>query len=133
MVMPGTPGFDAAHLLIEGTIDEYGWLIAIAILVGNVLAAAFLLLAFQQIFMASSKRTIQPFRNTRYMVRMEPVIAITICSLLIGTGFNTEPWLNYIERDPTGMSAYYHKYSGKNSNQTPAKPAGSTAGSVKHD
>ncbi len=34
--MPGTPGFDAAHLLIEGTIEEYGWLIAIAILVGNV-------------------------------------------------------------------------------------------------
>ncbi len=43
------------------------------------------------------------------MVKMEPVIAITICWLLIGTGFNTEPWLNYIERDPTGMSAYYHK------------------------
>ena len=53
MVMPGTPGFDAAHLLIEGTIEEYGWLIAIAILVGNVLAAAFLLLAFQRIFMTT--------------------------------------------------------------------------------
>jgi NADH-quinone oxidoreductase subunit M len=38
------------------------------------------------------------------------VIALTICSLLIGTGFNTAPWLNYIERDPTGMSAYYHHY-----------------------
>ena len=51
--MPGTPGFDAAHLLIEGTIEEYGWLIAIAILVGNVLAAAFLLLAFQRVFMTT--------------------------------------------------------------------------------
>jgi NADH-quinone oxidoreductase subunit M len=109
MVMPGTPGFDAAHLLIEGTIEEYGWLVAIAILVGNVLAAAFLLLAFQQIFMTASKRAIVPHRSERYMVKMEPVITITICWLLIGTGFNTEPWLNYIERDPTGMSAYYHK------------------------
>ena len=55
MVMPGTPGFDAAHLLIEGTIEEYGWLVAIAILVGNVLAAAFLLLAFQRIFMTTPR------------------------------------------------------------------------------
>jgi len=110
MVMPGTPGFDAAHLLIEGTIEEYGWLVAIAILVGNVLAAAFLLLAFQRIFMTTPRRAIQPSRNGHYMIKMEPVIALTICSLLIGTGFNTAPWLNYIERDPTGMSAYYHHY-----------------------
>jgi NADH-quinone oxidoreductase subunit M len=110
MVMPGTPGFDAAHLLIEGTIEEYGWVIAIAILVGNVLAAAFLLLAFQRVFMTTSTRAIQPARTDHYMIKMEPVIAITICSLLIGTGFNTAPWLNYIERDPSGMSAYYHQY-----------------------
>ena len=135
MVMPGTPGFDAAHLLIEGTISEYGWLVAIAILVGNVLAAAFLLLAFQQIFMAGSKRAILPFRNTQYVVRMEPVITITICSLLIGTGFNTEPWLNFIERDPTGMSAYYHKYGEKHSNEAPpAKPVGDGAvEGIQHD
>ncbi|WP_239649671.1 proton-conducting transporter transmembrane domain-containing protein [Methylocucumis oryzae] len=50
IVMPGTPGFDAAHLLVEGIIDEDGWFLAIGILLGNVLAAAFLLRAFQQIF-----------------------------------------------------------------------------------
>ena len=131
--MPGTPGFDAAHLLIEGTIEEYGWLVAIAILVGNVLAAAFLLLAFQQIFMTGSKRAILPFRNTQYVVRMEPVIAITICSLLIGTGFNTEPWLNFIERDPSGMSAYYHKYGKKHSDEAPARPVSSGTSEVQHD
>jgi NADH-quinone oxidoreductase subunit M len=109
MVMPGTPGFDAAHLLIEGTIEEYGWLLAIAILVGNVLAAAFLLLAFQRIFMTTPRRAFQPQKHAQYRVRMEPAIIVTVCSLLIGTGFNTAPWLNYIERDPTGMSAYYHK------------------------
>jgi NADH-quinone oxidoreductase subunit M len=120
IAMPGTPGFDAAHLLIEGTIEEYGWLIAIAILVGNVMAAAFLLLAFQTIFMTSSKRAIVPQRSERYLIKMEPVITITICWLLIGTGFNTAPWLNYIERDPTGMSAYYHKHD-KRLNGTPVK------------
>ena len=134
MVMPGTPGFDAAHLLIEGTIAEYGWVVAIAILIGNVLAAAFLLLAFQQIFMTASKRALQPLRQAHYVVRMEPVIAITICSLLIGTGFNTQPWLNYIERDPSGMSAYYHKQSGNHSKEAPAMPGGgSPAEAIQHD
>jgi len=122
MVMPGTPGFDAAHLLIEGTIEEYGWLLAIAILVGNVLAAAFLLLAFQRIFMTTSRRAFQPQKPHQYRVRMEPAIIITICSLLIGTGFNTAPWLNYIERDPTGMSAYYHKPKNGRSHGPAAAP-----------
>jgi len=126
IAMPGTPGFDAAHLLIEGTIEEYGWLVAIAILVGNVMAAAFLLLAFQQVFMTSSKRAIVPRRSERYMVKMEPIIAVTICWLLIGTGFNTEPWLNYIERDPTGMSAYYHMNK-NHSKGLPSRSAGDEA------
>lgn len=127
IAMPGTPGFDAAHLLIEGTIEEYGWLIAIAILVGNVMAAAFLLLAFQQVFMTGSKRAIVPQKSDRYMVKMEPIITITICWLLIGTGFNTEPWLNYIERDPTGMSAYYHKNK-DHTKDIPSRSVGDGAG-----
>ncbi|WP_084226668.1 NuoM family protein [Nitrosospira sp. NpAV] len=134
MVMPGTPGFDAAHLLIEGTIEEYGWVVAIAILVGNVLAAAFLLLAFQQIFMAPPKRAVQPHGTDHYAVRMEPVIAVTICSLLIGTGFNTAPWLNYIERDPTGMSAYYHKPGEKHPKDMQTKPVdGGPSKDSQHD
>jgi len=135
IAMPGTPGFDAAHLLIEGTIEEYGWLIAIAILVGNVMAAAFLLLAFQQIFMTASKRAIQPQRSERYVVKMEPVITITICSLLIGTGFNTAPWLNYIERDPTGMSSYYHKHKsgGNPPHGAPSQAVDAAAGDGQRD
>lgn len=132
IAMPGTPGFDAAHLLIEGTIEEYGWLIAIAILVGNVMAAAFLLLAFQRIFMTTSKRAIVPQRSERYLIKMEPVITITICWLLIGTGFNTAPWLNYIERDPTGMSAYYHKHD-KRLNGVPVKSIDGGATRDQHD
>jgi NADH-quinone oxidoreductase subunit M len=108
MVMPGTPGFDAAHLLIEGTIEEYGWLIAVAILVGNVLAAAFLLLAFQWVFMTTSTRAIQPARTDHYMIKMEPVIAITICPCL-SHQLQWRP-LN-ISRDPSNerlLSQYKH-------------------------
>ena len=89
MMMPGTPGFDAAHLLVEGIIDEDGWLLAIAILVGNVMSAAFLLWAFQRIFMATPKRAEQPYSCSHHPVWKERFITVVICLLLIGTGFYT--------------------------------------------
>lgn len=107
MVMPGTPGFDAAHILIEGIIEEDGWLIAIAILLGNVLAAAFLLRAFQQIFIATPKRAHQPYSSTHHPVIIERLIAIVVCSLLIGSGFYTTPWLNFIDQDMTAIRQHY--------------------------
>jgi NADH-quinone oxidoreductase subunit M len=107
MVMPGTPGYDAAHLLIEGVIEEDGWLMAIAILIGNVLAAAFLLRAFQQIFIATPKRAHQPYSSTHHPVRQERIIAVAICSLLIVTGFYTTPWLDFIDQEATDIGAHY--------------------------
>ena len=107
MVMPGTPGYDAAHLLIEGVIEEDGWLLAIAILLGNVLAAAFLLRAFQQIFIATPKRVHQPYSSSHHPVRKERIITGVICSLLIITGFYTTPWLNYIDQEATDLGELY--------------------------
>lgn len=98
MAMPGTPGFDGAHLLIEGTIDKYGWLTATAILIGNVLAAALLLRAFQQIFVSAPKRVQQPFSSTHHSVKGERIIAAVVCSLLIVTGFYTTPWARIIDQ-----------------------------------
>jgi NADH-quinone oxidoreductase subunit M len=111
MVMPGTPGFDAAHLLIEGAIQERGWLVAIAILTGNVLAAAFLLWAFQRMFMSSSKRAVQPYRSIHHPVIKERIITITISALLIGTGFDTTPILNFIDDEVAIMSQAYPMHS----------------------
>ena len=107
MVMPGTPGYDAAHLLIEGVIEEDGWLLAIAILLGNVLAAAFLLRAFQQIFIATPKRMHQPYSSSHHPVRKERIITGVICSLLIVTGFYTTPWLDYIDQEATDLGELY--------------------------
>ena len=107
MVMPGTPGFDAAHLLIEGVIEEDGWLSAIAILLGNVLAAAFLLRAFQQVFIATPKRFQQPYSSSHHPVSAERIIALVVCLLLVGTGFYTAPWLNYIDQEVTAIEKDY--------------------------
>lgn len=96
MVMPGTPGYDAAHLLLEGVIEEDGWLLAIVILTGNLLAAAFLLRAFQQIFIANPRRATLPVSAIDHPVMEERIIAIIISLLLIITGFYTTPELNFI-------------------------------------
>jgi NADH-quinone oxidoreductase subunit M len=123
MVMPGTPGFDAAHILIEGIIEEDGWLIAIAILLGNVLAAAFLLRAFQQIFISTPKRVQQPYSSSYHPVRTERLIAIVICTMLIGTGFYTTPWLNFIDQDMTSIHQLYPMHGEQTlNNQTKPGP-----------
>ena len=111
MVMPGTPGYNAAHLLIEGVIEEYGWLLAIAILTGNVFMAVFLLRAFQQIFIATPKRVHKAYRSSDHPVRKERIITGVICSLLIVTGFYTAPWLDYIEQEATDLSELYPMHS----------------------
>ncbi|AMK77166.1 MULTISPECIES: complex I subunit 4 family protein [Methylomonas] len=110
MVMPGTPGFDAAHLLIEGTIEEHGWYIAIAILLGNVLGAAFLLWAFQRLFIAHPQRVVQPYGSIHHPVLKERIIAVTICGLLIGTGFYTTPWLKFIDQEAKEIGEHYPEH-----------------------
>lgn len=107
MVMPGTPGFDAAHLLLEGIIEQDGWLIATAILIGNVLAAAFLLRAFQQVFIAAPQRALQTQSSLHHPVVSERVIAVVIGALLIGTGFYTTPWLNFIDQDAATIGKHH--------------------------
>ena len=121
MVMPGTPGFDGIHLLVEGTIKGFGWIVSIAILFGNVLAAALLLRAFQQIFIAEPKRFQGPFVyspkvSTPPSPKNEGIIAAVICTLIISVGLNTSPWIHMIDQGVSPMSelhstSYYEQHS----------------------
>ncbi len=109
MSMPGTPGYDGAHMLIEGTITRNGWLVSIAILIGNVLAAAFLLRAFQLVFFVASKRKQKSYASSSQArsqpsPRDERIIAIVICLLLVGIGFHTSPWFNIIDQGEKNIS-----------------------------
>jgi len=131
MVMPGTPGYDAAHLLIEGAIEEHGWWTAIAILAGNVLAAGFLLWAFQRLFIAKPRRFQQPYSSLHHPVFKERIITVTICGLLIGTGFYTTPWLKYIDQEASEIGKHYPKH--RHPHLLPGAIAGEHHESADHD
>ncbi len=110
MIMPGSLGFDAGHLLLEGVIEEHEWGVSVTILTGHVLAAGFLLWAFQRMFLANSKRHIHYPRNDRTIIQ-ERVIAIVICALHIGTGLNSMPLLNLIDKDVVDLVNQYPMHS----------------------
>lgn len=99
MIMPGTPGFDSAHLLTEGIIEEYGWAVAIVVLLGNVWAAAILLRAFLQMFIVTAKRGPQPYSRVPQPAPKERLITLVLALLLLTSGFYTTPWLNYVSHD----------------------------------
>lgn len=112
MVMPGTPGFDGIHLLLEGTIKGQGWFVSIAILIGNVLVVGLLLRAFQQIFIAAPKRFQGTFKyghrtSSQPSRRNEWIIAIVICGILITAGVHTSPWLHIIDQNIESISNTY--------------------------
>ncbi|MDH5648887.1 MAG: NADH-quinone oxidoreductase subunit M [Gammaproteobacteria bacterium] len=104
--MPGTPGFDAAHLVLEGAIESFGTLVTIAAAVGNVVAAGFLLSAFQRAFLAQREQgTTSPVAP---MTMMERFIALAVLGVLLGTGFYMEPWLTLIDGTLKGLGDHYH-------------------------
>ena len=104
--MPGTPGFDAAHLVIEASIGRFGALVSIAAALGNVAAAAFLLWAFQRAFLAPVKE-LGKAREIEPATVMERVMAITVIVILLGVGFYSRPWLDLIESGLGSLNAVY--------------------------
>jgi NADH-quinone oxidoreductase subunit M len=104
--MPGTPGFDAVHLVLEAAILEFGAMVTIAAALGNVIAAAFLLWAFQRAFLAPLPES-EAGRELEPPTRMERSIAGLIILILLGTGFYSHPWLGLLEHSFDGLAALY--------------------------
>ena len=111
--MPGTPGFDAVHLLLEAAILEFGAMVTIAAALGNVAAAAFLLWAFQRTFLAPLAEGM-PAPEIEPALPMERIIAVSLIMILLGTGFYSEPWLVLLEHSFDGLTALYdgHGHAG---------------------
>jgi NADH-quinone oxidoreductase subunit M len=104
--MPGTPGFDAAHLMLEAAIDRFGAFVTIAAALGNVAAAGFLLWAFQRAFLAPPREGVEMPVIERASP-MERALAVTLVAVLLGTGFYSEPWLRLTDRTLAPIAALY--------------------------
>ncbi|RUM92701.1 MAG: NADH-quinone oxidoreductase subunit L [Thiothrix sp.] len=103
--MPGTPGFDGIHLMLEASVMHFGALVTIAAALGNVAAAGFLLMAFQRVFLSTSKES-NPLQIER-TTKMEWLLAGLILLTLLGLGFFTETWLELIDKSLAGISVNF--------------------------
>jgi NADH-quinone oxidoreductase subunit M len=104
--MPGTPGFDAVHLILESAIHRFGALVTTAAALGNVVAAGFLLWAFQRAFLAPRPAGARPFQVIP-VSRSETFVLSALILILLGAGFYIEPWLVLVDKPLSALSALY--------------------------
>ncbi len=103
--MPGTPGFDAAHLVLEAAIHRFGALPTVGAALGNVVAAGFLLWAFQRAFLAPT-----PAGRGGAVERasgMEWFIAVLLVVVILTAGFHMVPWLDLVETPMKALAARF--------------------------
>ncbi|MEB4591318.1 proton-conducting transporter membrane subunit [Candidatus Thiothrix sp. Deng01] len=109
--MPGTPGFDAVHFVLEGSIKRFGALVTVAAALGNLVAAGFLLRAFQRAFLAEpGMDTSRWDKNPAYPA--EQVMAVIVILVTVVVGFYSAPWIELIREPVNGLSGLFAEYAG---------------------
>jgi len=104
--MPGTPGFDAVHFVLEASIAEFGAVVTIAAALGNVVAAGFLLFAFQKAFLSEPASNTTNWDTSPARIT-ERALAIIMIVVILGMGFFSDLWLDLFEHTLDGLSALY--------------------------
>lgn len=104
--MPGTPGFDAVHFVLEASIAKFGALVTIAAALGNVIAAGFLLYSFQRAFLTKPGCSTKGWDKSPAHVT-EKIMAASMIIVIIGMGFFSSLWLDLFDHTLDGLSALY--------------------------
>lgn len=106
--MPGTPGFDGVHFILAAAIRTFGAPLTIAAALGNIIAAGFLLRAFQRTFLGSMPdATLTQKWDTQHPLLAEKILASTMIITILGIGFYSNPWLTLIEQPLQGISTLF--------------------------
>lgn len=105
--MPGTPGFDAGHLMLEAAIDRFGGLVTVAAALGNVAAAGYLLFAFQRAFLAPAPDKGRSMGAVERTTPLERLLAGLVIAVLLGVGFYSEPWMELASGSLQALAAIY--------------------------
>jgi len=103
--MPGTPGFDSLHLILEASIHRFGALLTVAAAIGNVIAAGFLLWAFQSAFLKPTTDLNRP--DVQAANFNEKSLSLMVIGALLVVGFYSEPWMDLIDHSLKGLSDLY--------------------------
>lgn len=93
LAMPGTPGFEAAHLALEGMLEAFHWSAAYGAAAGNVLVASVLLWAYQRIFFTRERA------HEKHLVDLrghERWVAGALCAVIFGVGLYAHPWIETV-------------------------------------
>ena len=90
--------------MLEASIHRFGALLTVAAAVGNVLAAGFLLWAFQRAFLGPRS---PGQANSSPASLAEKTIAVLVIIILLGVGFFPEPWLNLIDAPLDNLTQLY--------------------------
>lgn len=113
--MPGTPGFDAVHLVLEASIKSFGALVTIIAAMANVLAAGFLLWSFQRAFL--NQLSLNAYQMERYYKNLKPetgiekMMSIAIICMLLMAGFYSTPWLELIDQPLNSLGELFEHAS----------------------
>lgn len=94
LAMPGTPGFEAAHLALEGMLAAFHWSAAYAAAAGNVLVASVILWVYQRAFFswASAPNS----RSLADLAGVERLVAAVVCLVIFGVGLYANPWIETV-------------------------------------
>lgn len=113
--MPGTPGFDAAHLLLEAAMERFGALVTVTAALGNVAAVACLLWAFQRAFLAPpvGREAEGMVKGLARATPVELAIAGVMIAVHLVAGFHSEPWLELVEKPAQGLAHPYEQLGGR--------------------
>lgn len=104
--MPGTPGFDAVHLVLEAAMEHFGAVLTVIAALGNVIAAGFLLWSFQRAFLTPREAPV----SASYLEKTtwgERLVAVLLLSVSITVGFYSRPWLELIEAPLQHLSTVF--------------------------
>ncbi len=112
--MPGTSGFEAEHLVVVGALGAHHGIMAIEVLLGSLLGAAYLLRYFQRAFLASAAAGSTPFPTSakspngpvvRDLGPRELVIAGAVGAIIVGLGLFFHPLLEVVDGSVRAMSS----------------------------
>ena len=85
-------------------MHRYGALVTIAAALGNVVAAGFLLWAFQRAFLAAKP---EGMREVEPVNRAEVLLAGIVLVCLLGAGFYSEPLLELVDMSLVNLAGLY--------------------------